>query len=258
MTIGIYKIENMIDHKKYIGQSRNIEKRWQRHKSTAFCETDKAYDTHLYRAIRKYGLNNFNFSIIEECSTDKLNEREKFWIAYYNSFEQGYNLTLGGDAGSLVKEKETILGIYKDLEQNLLTQKEIAKKWQVSEEMVQGMNTGRYWYNSNRDYPIRKKPVFHKISTTIINPELKCKRCGKIIASKKANYCIECAQLLSRKSERPSREELKKMIRNIPFTTIANKFGVSDNAIRKWCKAEKLPSKAKDIKSYSDEEWDKI
>ena len=62
----------------------------------------------------------------------------------------------------------------------------------------------------------------------------------------------------NRTVERPSREELKHMIRSLPFTTIAKKYGVSDNAIRKWCNFEKLPSKKKDINAYSDEEWELI
>lgn len=48
------------------------------------------------------------------------------------------------------------------------------------------------------------------------------------------------------------------MIRILPFTKIGEKFNVSDNAIRKWCDAEKLPRKSSEIKSYSDEEWSKI
>ena len=48
------------------------------------------------------------------------------------------------------------------------------------------------------------------------------------------------------------------MIRTRAFTSIAKDFGVSDNAIRKWCVSEGLPSKSKDIKIYSDEEWELI
>lgn len=48
------------------------------------------------------------------------------------------------------------------------------------------------------------------------------------------------------------------MIRNMPFTKIGEKYGVSDNAIRKWCKAEKLPTKKTEIIKFSEEEWSKI
>ena len=72
-------------------------------------------------------------------------------------------------------------------------------------------------------------------------------------------YCSqECAHIAQRTSERPSRDELKQLIRTISFVKIGEKYGVSDNAIRKWCKAESLPFKKTDIKKYSDEEWEQI
>ena len=71
----------------------------------------------------------------------------------------------------------------------------------------------------------------------------------------RAKRCIECSAKKSRIIERPNREELKKMIRSTPFTHIAKKYGVSDNAIRKWCIAEHLPSKVSEIKNISDEDW---
>ena len=58
--------------------------------------------------------------------------------------------------------------------------------------------------------------------------------------------------------DRPTREELKNLIRNESFLSIGKKYGVSDNAIRKWCIAENLPSKKTEIKMYTDEEWSKI
>lgn len=82
-----------------------------------------------------------------------------------------------------------------------------------------------------------------------------CEDCGKYI-SKNAKYCPECAAKHSRIVERPTREELKKLIRTIPFTKIGEKYGVSDNAIRKWCKVENLPTKKTDIKKYNDKEWE--
>ena len=47
--------------------------------------SNKDYDSHFYRSIRKYGLENFDFEIIEECSIDKLDEKEQFYINKYNS-----------------------------------------------------------------------------------------------------------------------------------------------------------------------------
>lgn len=97
--IGIYKIENKLNHKVYIGQSKNIEKRWKSHKSNAFYP-NKEYGKALYRAFRKYGIENFLFEVIEECSLEQLAEREAYYIRYYqsNNNHYGYNETGGYDS----------------------------------------------------------------------------------------------------------------------------------------------------------------
>ena len=81
-----------------------------------------------------------------------------------------------------------------------------------------------------------------------------CIDCGKVI-SQNALRCSECAAKAERVVEWPTREELKQLIRTIPFTTIGKRFGVSDNAVRKWCKKYDLPQKVSEIKKYTDEEW---
>ena len=98
--IGIYKITNLVNGKVYIGQSTNIKRRWKDHKKDAFWRSGPDYDYPLYRAMRKYGLDNFSFEIIEECNKNELNEKEKFYIAQYNSYKNGYNQTEGGDSVS--------------------------------------------------------------------------------------------------------------------------------------------------------------
>ena len=72
--------------------------------------------------------------------------------------------------------------------------------------------------------------------------------------------CRDCYNLyFNRKVEdRPSREELKKLLRKESFIYIGHKYGVSDNAIRKWCDAYNLPRKKQEIKKYTDEEWENI
>ena len=88
----IYKITNLINGKIYIGQTqRTLEKRISEHK-----RKNKFLICH---AIKKYNWNNFKSEVIEECDTiEKLNEREKFWIAYYDcKTPKGYNSTDGGE-----------------------------------------------------------------------------------------------------------------------------------------------------------------
>lgn len=95
--IGIYKITNKINGHAYIGQSKDIDKRFYEHKRKAFRKNDKEYEKTLYRAFRKYGLENFIFEILEECEEIDLNGKEKMYIKKYNTFSNGYNETIGGD-----------------------------------------------------------------------------------------------------------------------------------------------------------------
>lgn len=81
-----------------------------------------------------------------------------------------------------------------------------------------------------------------------------CIDCGKEISFGSLR-CEQCNHIASRIIERPSREELKKLIRSLSFTKIAEQYKVSDNAIRKWCDGYELPRKKKEINKYSDNEW---
>ena len=82
-----------------------------------------------------------------------------------------------------------------------------------------------------------------------------CIDCGCEITLQ-SDRCISCNAKMQRMVERPTRKELKDLIRTLPFTQIAKKYNVSDNAIRKWCDAEKLPRKTSEIKKFSKEEWE--
>ena len=87
-----------------------------------------------------------------------------------------------------------------------------------------------------------------------LNKEKRCIDCGERIG-KNSTRCDRCAHRNKRVVNRPDRTELKRLIRSNSFLCIAKNFGVTDNAIRKWCKYYDLPYKKKDIKKYSDEEW---
>ena len=90
---GIYLVTNMITGEQYIGQSRNIGVRWLQHlgNSLKSSKTER-----LYEAVRRYGITNFSFQILEECDKKDLNEREKYWICELDTYNTGYNRTLGG------------------------------------------------------------------------------------------------------------------------------------------------------------------
>jgi group I intron endonuclease len=88
---GIYKITSP-SGKIYIGKSNNVNLRWNKYKKL-ICKNQ----VKLYNSFLKYGVDSHIFEIIEELSLDKLNEREIFYISYYNSCIEGLNCTSGGD-----------------------------------------------------------------------------------------------------------------------------------------------------------------
>ena len=81
-----------------------------------------------------------------------------------------------------------------------------------------------------------------------------CPLCGQK-KDRGSKMCLHCAQTTQRTVTRPLREELKQLIRTKSFLSIGKQYGVSDNAIRKWCDYEGLPRRKEDIKKYTDEEW---
>lgn len=251
--VGIYKITNLINKKNYIGQSINIETRWKAHRSRPFQKNCSQYNSPLYRAIRKYGLKNFSFEVIEECLKEELNDKEIYYIKKYNSNDLnfGYNLTAGGNNTSNNKlSSQDILLIYKLLFSTTKTEEQIAKDFNVSQRTISGINLGEYYVQTGFSYPIRKKSK----SKAKINF---CKKCNAEI-SNSATYCVNCAHILSRIVERPSREQLKDEIRKESFTFLSKKYKVSDTSIKKWCKSYGLPYKKSDIKQINNKDWSKI
>lgn len=138
----IYKIENQINHKVYIGKTLyTIERRYSQHLDNA----KRSYLQHLplYAAMIKYGVDNFKVFEVEYVENYKeLSQKEIYWVKYFQSYEKGYNATRGGD-GSLLYDYEIIW----DFWESGLTIKEI------SEEV--GCN----------DFVVRTVLTLHNIST---------------------------------------------------------------------------------------------
>lgn len=129
----IYKIENKLNGKVYIGKTMTtIQKCWKQHRNDAGKE--KCQNRPLYRAIKKYGIDNFFIEEIEECDGDILSDREKYWIEYYNSFKCGYNATIGGDGKPYVN-RNLVLQTY----QKVGVMKQVAKLFNISVDSVKNV-----------------------------------------------------------------------------------------------------------------------
>lgn len=96
----IYKVTNLINGKIYIGQTiQTVKNRWYRHCGKSGISKEEM-NTHFKRALLKYGKENFKVETLEKCDPTELDEKEKYYIAYYNSYKEGYNSTLGGKLGA--------------------------------------------------------------------------------------------------------------------------------------------------------------
>jgi group I intron endonuclease len=95
IIVGIYCIENIINNKKYVGQSINVEKRLKKH--FLKLKNGEHENRYLQRSYNKHGENNFTSYLIEECTKEELNNKEIYWIEKLNSYKEGFNLTIGGN-----------------------------------------------------------------------------------------------------------------------------------------------------------------
>jgi len=112
---GIYCIENIINHKKYIGQAQDMYSRWKNH--IWKLNNNRHHNKYLQNSWNKYGENNFKFDIVEICNSEKLNELEVYYIDKLNTYckNNGYNLTFGGEGtiGHILSDEvKELIGSY--------------------------------------------------------------------------------------------------------------------------------------------------
>lgn len=130
MTGFIYKITNKLNGKVYIGKTLStIDDRWKSHIKES--KRMRNENRPLYRAINKYGVDNFKIEEVEECDYKILSDREIYWIKFYNSYGSGYNATLGGD-GKPLYDYEKIIEKF----QNGMLIKEIADYFGCSTKVI--------------------------------------------------------------------------------------------------------------------------
>ena len=266
MKKSIYKITNLINNKSYIGQTKDIQKRFSQHKiNYGSCGGQGLKSTSLInQAIQKYGVKNFNFEILEQ-DIENYNDREKFWIEYYNSkTPNGYNICDGGENppikkgeenGNSFHSKEEIREIKKLLKNTNLSFKEIAKKYNYNSHSTIGyINQGIIWYDENEVYPLRNTGCNKNLSSQkvqlIIHDLLNTNLTQQAIADKynigrhivtainngesykQINHTYPLRQLKKRKRQPLTPKEVENIIFDIKntkntFTDIANKYHVS-------------------------------
>lgn len=160
---SIYKIENLSNGKVYIGQSIHPHRRLIEHMYKARHHLD-GLPIHL--ALSKYEEENFSFTILEE-NVENYNEREAYWISYYNSIApNGYNILPGGQSNPILKGENhprntlTDAQVEEIIEMLLfsnLSQRSIAEKVATSERVINSINKGETHMIEGYSYPLREK-----------------------------------------------------------------------------------------------------
>lgn len=114
MNGKIYLITNNINGKQYVGQTiMTLTQRWNKHLSVSRTENP----TGIAAAIKKYGKENFSIELIATCKVEDLNDLEIYYIKKYNTYSNGYNLTLGGEGGKTLNlNEEEVIAKYKELQ----------------------------------------------------------------------------------------------------------------------------------------------
>lgn len=116
----IYKITNLLNNQCYIGQTvRPYKDRWAEHKRDRFKEPYCNWP--LYRMLNKVGLDNISWEVIEEIPNEQLNDREQYWIIFYDSKNNGYNCTYGGKNGTKHNYEEVLEYWLNEGERNFTT-----------------------------------------------------------------------------------------------------------------------------------------
>lgn len=212
----IYKFTNKINGHCYIGQTNNLQKRYNGHKSEAFNEKASGYWLPFHCAIRKYGIENFNYEILEEIADGEsqkfIDEREKYFIAYYHSLkdEDGYNVTIGGEGcpkpplsyeEKLERSKLFTKEEIQDIQKRLLNDEEyddIEKIYfpKLKRTFLVNINTGTNFYNPDFKYPLKKnaKSKFSQKEVREIKNRIKS---GEIYSSIQKDFNIKSAGFLS-------------------------------------------------------------
>ena len=173
MACGIYKITNTINNLVYIGQAKDINRRLIAHRCIEHSPNALEYHNQIHTAMREYGIENFIFETIEECPAEKLNEREKYWIAYYNSYKNGYNGTEGGDfeqvdnsgeANGRAYMTENEVNYIRECYNNHINFRDVYAQFKdkATKRCIQKIWYFETWPNIHPEYNTEENKIYHK------------------------------------------------------------------------------------------------
>lgn len=227
---GIYYFKNKINEKYYIGQSIDIYRRIKAHHMVDYKnKNNSCYNTKFYEALRKYELDNFEIGVIEECSYELLSEREKYWIEYYNSFENGYNSTLGGEILSpnlFTEETENKRQATRELNKTLQGENHPRAKLSNEEvsylrtKYIEGYGLDELYQNYKEIYPIKSgfANMLRGKSYTKVEP-IPTKADLQHRTGKRMLTVEQVRKIRQLKSEGQKRTEIARIM-DIPVTTV--------------------------------------
>lgn len=260
MVKDIYIIKNLINSKVYIGQSINAKQRWAAHLSNA--RLNRSWSA-IDQAIKKLGAENFYYEIIE--TVHNYNEREIYWIKYYNSvLPNGYNYCLGGDgtesgvgsANAKIRSNEELEAIIQDLMISSKSQVVIANEHNLNKRIISSINRGTAYKIPGLSYPIRKKrkdlleTTAKLIQLDLLSKEFSLEELavkytcslntvqelnrGKIYKNLEYTYPLFNGNGKTRKLTKEQENGLKQELQytTISFAELAKKYCISSNYVR--------------------------
>lgn len=168
----IYMVTDKILNRSYIGQTlSSLDIRMKNHFKQAFNKLSSGYNDHFHKMIRILGKENFTFKTLEEnIIENELNEKEKYYIEKYNTFEMGYNSNPGISTKSKAKNYSILdLEIVIKIRESIKNDKEksltdIAKDFNVDRSVISDINCGETWFDPAIEYPIRLSNIRKKLT----------------------------------------------------------------------------------------------
>lgn len=241
---GVYCLTNKINGKRYVGQSINIYNRYRKHLVNSRLKDLKGLI--LYQAIRKYGEENFELSILEYGEKEDLDKLEYKYIKKYNTEVRqgnGYNMTtyIQPNTPYYKLNEDTLKNLMNDLRESKLPKKALENKYKINRQSINNINTGRAYFQAGISYPIRKESeeyIRRKLNKCFRKCKNKeCRRYYQTGKKSTVKYCKEECYQNFRASKIPSKETLINLLKeDKSYTALGKELGVSGTMVRKYCK----------------------